>query len=97
MPQPLKTFQLAMNQDAHNPDVYYVSAVATLNGHKAFLAPLSRIREVERLVQAAISLEERGIFHYFLAYVRYDYDERKSLRPPAPWKSSVAQARRLVA
>lgn len=88
-------FNLAMNFDAGNPDVYYLSAVAALNGQKAFLAPLSRIREVEGLIQAAIRTTERGVFHYFLAYVRYDYYERKSLRPPASWRLSLAQARRL--
>lgn len=91
----IEDFNLAMGFDADNPDIYYLSAVAALNGQKAFLAPLSRIREVERLIQAAIALEERGVFHYFLAYVRYDYYERKSLRPPAPWRLSLSQARRL--
>ncbi len=88
----LEDFRLAMNGDAENPDLYYLSSVATLSGRKAFLAPLARIREAEELIQAALRLEQRGVFHYFLAYVSSDYYERKSLKAPTPWRLSLARA-----
>jgi hypothetical protein len=88
----LEDFSLAMSYDAGNPDVYYLSAVASLNGQKAFLAPLERIRQVEELTHAAIALEERGVFHYLLAYVGLDYYDRKSFRAPTPWQLSLARA-----
>jgi hypothetical protein len=88
----LDDLKLAMSADGVNPDVYYLSAVAKLNGQKAFVASLACIREVEELIQAAIVLEEKGLYHYFLAYVRYDYYERKSLHGPTAWQFSLSRA-----
>lgn len=89
----LEDFNLAMNSGPENPDVYYLSAVATLRGKSAFLATLSRIRAAETLIQAAIRLEPRGVFYYFMAYLGLDYYDRKSLKAPIPWRSSLADAR----
>jgi tetratricopeptide (TPR) repeat protein len=88
----LEDFRLAMNVGAQNPDLYYLSAVATLDGGKAFLASLASIREAEDLIHAALRLEGRGVFHYFLAYLGFDYYERKSLKAPTPWPASLARA-----
>jgi hypothetical protein len=88
----LEDFRLAMNAGAQSPDLYYLSAVATLDGRKAFLASLACIREAEDLLHAALRLESRGVFHYFLAYLGFDYYERKSLRAPTPWPTSLGRA-----
>jgi hypothetical protein len=88
----LEDFRLAMNAGAQSPDLYYLSAVAALDGRKAFLASLARIREAEDLIHAALRLEDRGVFHYFLAYLGFDYYERKSLKAPTPWPASLARA-----
>jgi len=85
----LQNFRAAIAGGTGTPDAYFLCAVATLNGRKAFKASLRDIRETENLVGTALSLEERGIFHYFLAYVRYDYYERKSFRAPMPWLHSL--------
>jgi tetratricopeptide (TPR) repeat protein len=87
----LEDFRQAMSAGASSPDLYYLSAVATLDGRKAFLAPLARIREAEDLIHAALRLEDRGVFHYLLAYLGFDYYERKSLRAPTPWRASLAR------
>jgi hypothetical protein len=88
----LDDFRLAMNAGAESPDLCYLSAVATLDGRKAFLAPLARIREAEDLIHAALRLQDRGVLHYFLAYLGFDYYERKSLKAPTPWRASLARA-----
>jgi hypothetical protein len=56
----LEDFRLAMNAGAQSADLCYLSAVAILDGRKAFLASLARISEAERLLHAALRLEERG-------------------------------------
>jgi hypothetical protein len=88
----LEGFRLAMNAGAQSPDLYYLSAVAILDGRKAFLASLARISEAEGLLHAALRLEDRGVFHYFLAYLGFDYYERKSLKAPTPWPASLARS-----
>jgi hypothetical protein len=88
----LDDFKCAID-GAATADGYYLCAVATLSGRKAFLAPLSGIREAEMFLRAAVRLEDRGIFHYFLAYLGFEYYERKSLRSPTPWRRSLMEAR----
>jgi tetratricopeptide (TPR) repeat protein len=88
----LEHFRQAMNAGAQSPDLCYLSAVARLDGRKAFLASLSRIREAEELIRAAVMLQDRGVFHYFLAYLGFDYYARRSLNAPTPWPASLARA-----
>jgi hypothetical protein len=82
----------ARSYDARNPDTYYLGAIALLGRRSAFRATLETAREVERMIQAAVVLEDRAVFHYFLAYVRFDFYERNSLRPPGPWQASLQYA-----
>lgn len=85
-------FLLARSTEPGNPDAYYFGAIAELGGKKAFLAPLRCVRAADRLIHAALAIEDRPEFHYFLAYLRFDYFARKHLRPPAPWQLSFAEA-----
>jgi tetratricopeptide (TPR) repeat protein len=93
----LDDFKRAMDTETANPEVYYLSAIATLGGIKAVLVSLRRIRECEALIHSALRLEPRGLFYYFLAYLAFDYYDRKGLRAPIPahsllelaWKASV--------
>lgn len=85
-------FRQARAGDPGNPEPYFLGAVANLDGKKAFLASLQCIRETEELILGALALEDRAVFHYLLAYIRYDYYTRKFLRPPAPWQESFDDA-----
>ncbi len=91
-PEAAGELSLARAADPGNPDAYYFGAIAELGGKKAFLAPLRCVRAAERLIHGALGLEDRPEFHYFLAYLRYDYYARKHLRPPAPWQESYVEA-----
>jgi hypothetical protein len=81
-----------MDAEPDNPDVYFVSAIAALEGKSAFRCSLDTVREAESLTMAAIGLHDRGIFHYFLAYLSYDYYERKCLRGPRSWQATLMAA-----
>jgi hypothetical protein len=76
----ISSFETAIEQHVDNPEVYFYAAVAQLRGKKAFLASRQVIDKSESYINAAIELEERPIFYYFLAYIKYDYYERKSYR-----------------
>lgn len=91
-PEAAGEFTLARAADPGNPEGYYLGAIAELGGKKAFLAPLRCVRTAERLIHGALGLEDRPEFHYFIAYLRYDYYVRKHLRPPAPWQESYVEA-----
>jgi tetratricopeptide (TPR) repeat protein len=79
-------FRQARMLAPRNQAAYYLGAIAALDGQKAFRASLQCIRAVERLIQGAIGLQDRPIYHYFLAYLHYDYYERKSLMAPESWR-----------
>ena len=75
----LPFFEKAMEDNFSDPNPYFYAAVCLLKGKKAFLATRPEIDAMERYLEAAISLEPRGIFYYFQAYIKCDYYERKHL------------------
>jgi tetratricopeptide (TPR) repeat protein len=89
----LKHFKEAIEDDFDNPEVYFYAAVALLRGRKAFLASLSDIKKVIEYVNAAIRTEERGVFHYFLAYIKQDYHERKGFNADPDYREELVTAR----
>jgi hypothetical protein len=44
-------------------------------------------------LDTAISLESRGIFYYFKAYIKYDYYSRKFFRTSPTWQELTASAK----
>ncbi len=75
-----------------NPETYFWAAVSLLKGKKAFLALRPTIDKILEYVQAACMLEDKGIYHYFLAYIKYDYFARKSYNVSPNWKQEYNNA-----
>ena len=75
----LSSFQRAIDGGVMNSEVFFYAGVCCLGGKKAFLAKREVIDKAEEFVNAARALEDRGIYAYFDAYIRYDYFKRKSL------------------
>jgi tetratricopeptide (TPR) repeat protein len=73
----VKAFARAVENDVNNSEIYFYAAISLLDGKKAFLTQRSVIDQVEQYVNAATALEPRGIYFYFLAYIKYDYFFRK--------------------
>jgi tetratricopeptide (TPR) repeat protein len=90
----VEDFRQVRIHDPRHQAAYYLGAVAALDGQKAFRASLQCIREAERLIHGAIELQDSAICHYFLAYLKYDYYERKSLEVPGAWRAPFLQAGR---
>lgn len=76
----LIAFEHAMDDDPDDNEIYYYTAICLLKGKKAFLSQLPTINRILEYLNAAIMLEEKGIYYYFMAYIKYDYFERKHLR-----------------
>lgn len=73
----IECFSKAIEEVFDEPDLYFYLAISLLRGKKAFLAPRKDIDQLEEYIQAALSLENKGIYYYFWAYVRYDHHYRK--------------------
>lgn len=89
----LEKFDKAIEQDLNNPETYLYAAVCVLAGRKPFLTPRSDIDRIEKYINAALMLEENGLFRYFQAYIKYDYFKRKFFKTTPAWEQCLAQAK----
>ena len=89
----LAKFDKAIEQDLNNPETYLYAAVCILAGRKPFLTPRAEIDKIEQYINAALMIEERGLFRYFQAYIKYDYFKRKFFKTSPTWEECLMQAR----
>lgn len=73
----IESFSKAIEEVFDNSDLYFYLAICLLKGKKAFLTPRPVIDQIEEYIQAALSIENKGIYYYFWAYIRYDHHHRK--------------------
>ena len=88
----LSYFQSAMNDPSADPDIYYYAAIASLHGGNAFSQTRATIDTVIDYINRAIQCEPKGIYYYFLAYIKYDYYERKYFRTKPNYKEAFSLA-----
>jgi tetratricopeptide (TPR) repeat protein len=75
----IPAFENAIEDNFDNPEIFFDTAVSLLRGQKAFVAQRADIDKIIEYLNAAIMIEPKGIYHYFLAYIKYDYFHRKYL------------------
>ncbi len=86
-------FDQLLEEDFENSENYFYAALCMLKGKRAFLTSLSNIKKIQQYLEAAIMIEERGVYHLFLAYIKLDYYGRKALRVSPNWKEELLLAR----
>lgn len=75
----LQAFEKAIEDNFDNSETFFYAAICLLQGKKPFVHQRSIINKVIEYLNAAIAIESKGIYYYFLAFVYYDYFERKFL------------------
>ena len=88
----LPAFEKAIEDNFENSESLFYAAVCLLKGKKAFAASRADIDKTLEYINAALMIEPRGIYHYFLAYIKYDYFERKYLNIKPDWKETLQTA-----
>ena len=88
----LVAFEQAIDDDFDNSETYFYAAACLLGGKKAFVQQRSTIDKIIEYINAAIMIEPRGIYYYFLAYIKYDFFERKYLNVSPNYKSCLSDA-----
>ncbi|MCM1190316.1 MAG: tetratricopeptide repeat protein [bacterium] len=88
----LPAFERAIEADFDNSETYFYAAVCLLKGKKAFLAPRPDIDRAVEYINAALMIEPKGIYYYFLAYIKYDFFERKYLNTSPNYRECVRMA-----
>ena len=90
-----QAFEKAMENNFDNGDTFFWAAVCQLQGKKAFMQTRPVIDKILEFVNAAIMIEDKGIYHYFLAYIKYDYFSRKFFRTTPDYKQEFNNAVKL--
>lgn len=85
-------FSKAIVDNFDNSETYFYAAVALLKGKKAFLHTRPEIDKMIELINAAIMIENRGVYYYFLAYIKCDYFKRKFLNTTPDYRECLRQA-----
>ena len=91
----LAAFEKAMPMNFDNSEVFFYAAVCLLQGKMPFLHMRPTIDKILSYVDSALMIEQRGIYYYFLAYVKYDYFSRKYLNVSPNYSQLLAQARQM--
>jgi len=75
----IAAYEIAIHDSFDNSEAYFYAAVCLLKGQKAFVAERKNIDKIEEYINAALMIEPKGVYYYFLAYIKYDYFNRKYL------------------
>lgn len=87
------SFERAIEDNFDNAETFFYAAISLLEGKKAFLAPRVNIDKIEEMLNAATSIEPRGIFYLLWAYIKQDYFKRKFLRTSPDYQEMLAMAK----
>ena len=88
----LEAFEKAIEGNFDNSETYINAAICLLGGKKAFMAQRPEINKIEEYIHAALAIEPRGIYHYFLAYIKYDYFKRKFFKTSPTYEEALKNA-----
>lgn len=93
--QAVACLENAALEELSNPEVYFYTAVALLEGKRPFLQPKKVIDRVLEQLETACDMQQEALYHYFLAYVKFDYHHRKVLRAVPDFMQELDKARSL--
>ena len=88
----LNAFEKAIENNFDNSETFFYAAICLLGGKKAFLTQRPVIDKIEEYINAALAIEPRGIYHYFLAYIKYDYFKRKFFKTSPTYEEVLKNA-----
>ena len=81
-----------MEDNFDNSETFFSTAGCLLNGKKPFLTLRPEIDKIEEYLNAALMIEPRGIYYYFLAYIKYDYFNRKFFKTSPTYQEALQMA-----
>lgn len=88
----LSSFEKAIVDNFDNSEVYFYAAICLLQGNKAFLLPRPVIDKIEEYINAALTIEPKGIYYYFWSYIKFDYYNRKFFNTTPTYKEVLDMA-----
>ncbi|MBO5030575.1 MAG: hypothetical protein J6D08_01610 [Lachnospiraceae bacterium] len=89
----LPFFEKAVQDNFDDADLYLYTAVCLLKGKRPFLHQKKVIDMAIEYGNSACMIENKGIYHYFLAYLKYDYYQMKGLKVSPDYREELSGAR----
>lgn len=75
----IPAFEKAIENNFSDADLYMYTAICLLKGKRPFVTVKTVIDQAIEYLNSAIMIENKGIYHYLLGYIKYDYYEQKHL------------------
>lgn len=91
----LESFDKAISIDFSNAEAYFYAAVSVLEGKIPFVQQRAKIDLAENYMENAVIFGDKGIYRYFMAFIRYDYHYRKSFCVKPDYKEYLLKAKTL--
>lgn len=91
--QALASFAKATEDNFDNSETFFYAAVCLLKGKKAFVTPRAEIDRIDQYLDAALMIEPKSLYHYFRAYIKYDFFGRKFFKTSPTWEEALATAK----
>lgn len=88
----LPFFEKAAEENFDDSDLFLYTAVCMLKGKRPFLHQKKTIDAAIEYVNSACMIEDKGIYHYFAAYLKYDYYKMKGLRTSPDYSEELMLA-----
>lgn len=88
----VEAFLKAIETDFDHSETYFYAAVSLLKGQRPFVLQRAVITQVEEYINAALMIEPKGIYYYFLSYVKYDYYFCKRLNSSPNYQEALQYA-----
>lgn len=85
-------FEKAIEDNFDNSEAFFYAAICLLQEKKAFLHQRPTIDKILEYINAALMIEPKGIYYYFLAYIKYDYFARKYFKTSPTYEEALAMA-----
>lgn len=88
----IEAFIKAIETDFDHSETYFYAAVSLLRGQRPFAVQRNVINQIEEYINAALMIEPKGIYYYFLSYVKYDYYFCKRLNSTPNYQEALQYA-----
>lgn len=88
----LEAFERAVEADFDHSETYFYAAVCLLKGKRPFMTVKPVIDRIEAYIKSALMIEPKGIYYYFLSYIKYDYYFLKKLRTSPDFEEVLDEA-----
>lgn len=76
----LPFFDKAIENGFDNSDLFMYAAICLMQGKRPFVCTKDKVDKAIEYLNAAIMISNKGIYHYLIAYLKYDFYEMKRLR-----------------